>query len=454
MDQLFNGGGSVAYQSNNGSDPLLSEFQLTCSTNCGPGNAGTGKPYADSFGWISHTYDTPYLDVGCATQNYIEAELNENSSWANKTLGLPETTDPSNALGFEDPQVFVPGNHSGFADLVPGNPATVDPPIVDTDLTTSSTTGGTLAAGTYEYAIADQFTNSSTAGLSQADVTPPVDIATGTTNSISISWQSICHAADYVIYRGYSSAQNATTGFTWTQLPAAAGSTAGEDGTVSPLLSDVAGQQLRRPDLDDGRHRRRRGRAEVHGHRGCGHRRFGTPDHRECGRVALGAEPVLHSGAPGRGHHRGRRRRVEAVPRSFHRRVRLRSLLHRSRVPGGRDVPRGHGAGGATPPDQHLLQRLDRLPGLNEYQSIYGAGGTDPDTAVCPTGTCTWSNVVDQVVGQMFQYMMNNDPRPSYVHQTNIMGSPPAGVGGDERSSAVDLRAAAQRGVRRAGGYR
>ena len=28
------------------------------------------------FGWISHTWDHPNIDEGCATQNYIEAELN------------------------------------------------------------------------------------------------------------------------------------------------------------------------------------------------------------------------------------------------------------------------------------------------------------------------------------------------------------------------------------------
>ena len=83
MDQLFNMGGTAAYQADNGgTDPLLAAFQATCSSNCGPGNAEAGKPYADSFGWLSHTYDTPYLDVGCATQNYIEAELNENTSAA------------------------------------------------------------------------------------------------------------------------------------------------------------------------------------------------------------------------------------------------------------------------------------------------------------------------------------------------------------------------------------
>ncbi len=196
MDQLFNMGGSAVYQADNGgTDPLLAAFQGTCSSNCGSGNAGAGKPYADSFGWIGHTYDTPYLDVGCATQNYIEAELNENTNVAHEAiggtagtggLGLAETTDPSLSLGYEDGQVFVPGNHSGFADLVPGNPATVDPPQLDTDLTTVSTTGGALPAGTYEYAVTDQFTNSSTAGQSAASVTSPIDVATGTTNEITL----------------------------------------------------------------------------------------------------------------------------------------------------------------------------------------------------------------------------------------------------------------------------
>ena len=59
--------------------------------------------------------------------------------------------DVANAYGTYNPQVFVPGNHSGFADLAPGTPATVDPP--DLDEATASTTGGTLPAGTYEYAV-------------------------------------------------------------------------------------------------------------------------------------------------------------------------------------------------------------------------------------------------------------------------------------------------------------
>ena len=182
LDQLFNYGGTVEYQDGEldlpgepascdtgttptgtcGPDPLLAEFQAT--------DPATGKPYADDFGWLSHTFDTPYLDVGCATQDYIEAELNENTTDVTAApgttpgtggLGLPEqtiatgATDVTNPLGTYNPQVFVPGNHSGFADLDPGTPATVDPP--DLDLADTSATGGSLASGTYEYAVTDQF---------------------------------------------------------------------------------------------------------------------------------------------------------------------------------------------------------------------------------------------------------------------------------------------------------
>jgi hypothetical protein len=61
---------------------------------------------------------------------------------------------------------------------------------------------------------------------------------------------------------------------------------------------------------------------------------------------------------------------------------------------------------------------------LDEYQTLYD------NTSVCNDTTCTWSDVINQVVSGMWGYMMANDPRPSYVHQTNIMGAPPAGSEG------------------------
>jgi hypothetical protein len=428
LDQLFNMGGSAAYQADNGgTDPLLAAFQATCASNCGPDNTGAGKPYADSFGWISHTYDTPYLDVGCATQNYIEAELNENTNVAHEAIGVPagrgglglaETTDPSLSLGYEDAQVFVPGNHSGFADLVPGNPATVDPPELDTDQTTVSTTGGTLPAGTYEYAVTDQFTNSATAGQSAASVTPPIDVATGTTNTISISWQAICHAADYVVYRGYAATQNATSGFTWIRLPAAAGSAFGAMSTPFEPTSANTNNPASTSDVTGG----------------------GEPELTYSDTGATGAATTEPSTSAENAVESPWEQNEWFIPALAAVGITAIGDDASKPYPNPPDTQFGIGTGytgSEYPASSTFLEGSARVvprhpvniyynagtdaQELDEYQTLYPAG-----SFACPT-TCAFRDVITQVVSGLFGNLMANDPRPSYVHQTNIIGSPPAG---------------------------
>ena len=125
-----------------GTDPLLAEFQKT--------DPATGKPYTQDFGWLNHTWDHAYLDAGCATQNYIEAELNAEHELRSTSapgattgtggLGLTASTDPSQPYGTENPHAFVPGGHSGLADLVMGMHDAVDPPTID-DATPNATGG-------------------------------------------------------------------------------------------------------------------------------------------------------------------------------------------------------------------------------------------------------------------------------------------------------------------------
>ena len=447
MDQLFNMGGTAAYQSDNsGPDPLLAAFQASCtldpnaSDGCGPGNAGAGKSYANSFGWISHTYDTPYLDVGCATQNYIEAELNENSDVAAESgsggtggLGLTEDNTGTTALGAEDPHVFVPGNHSGFADLVPGNPATVDPPILDA-ATAGAASSGTLAAGYYEYAVSDQFVNSSTAGQSSADVVAvPTEVPAD--GSVTLTWQDIPHAADYVIYRGY----NATTAagpFTWTQLAPAADSTTGEIGAVStpfdPTSADT-NNPTSTTNVTNG----------------------GEPEETftDTGTTAACATTCPTPPTTQNATESPWEQNEWFGPALAEVGITAVGDDGSKPYPDPANVEFGIGTsytGAEYPADSTFVvpgtsaQVVPRHPiniyynastdyeELNEYQSIYGSNGSTPDTSVCPTGTCTWSNVVNQVVSGMFGFMMDNDPRPSYVHQTNIMGSPPAGSEGTD----------------------
>jgi hypothetical protein len=448
LDQLFNFGSTVTYAN---SPAVLAAFQANCASNCGPGDAETGKPYADSFGWISHTYDTPYLDVGCATQNYIEAELNQNTSSIAAPPGAPGagglglTMDDNGTTplgGTEDPHVFVPGNHSGFANLVPGTPATVDPPILDS-ATPGTDATATLPAGTYEYAIADQFTDGAptsdttpnATGLSGADISAPITVTAG--QSVALSWQAICHASDYVIWRGYEAP--AATSYTWTQLaPATTGygtvstpfsASSSNTGNPATTTSVTGGGELPQTYTDTGA-----ATAEAGG--------LTTPPTEQNALESPWEQnqyfiPALENALPGG---------ITAVGDD--------ASKPYPTDPGdqfGYGTPvtvSGTGSSttcapvactpaGATFLEGTSAQVVPRHPInvfyntstdyqlLNEYQSIYGS-----DASVCAATGCTWANVIDQNVSGMFQFMMANDPRPSYVHQTNIMGTAPAGSEG------------------------
>ena len=48
-------------------------------------------------------------------------------------------------------------------------------------------------------------------------------------------------------------------------------------------------------------------------------------------------------------------------------------------------------------------------------------------TNTCLTAPATFADIVNSVVSGMLQNMLSNNPEPTYVHQTNIMGSPPPG---------------------------
>jgi IPT/TIG domain/Immunoglobulin I-set domain len=419
MEQLFNGGGSVEYQENHsGTDPVLAEFQKT--------DPATGKPYADAFGWLSHTYDTPYLDVGCATQDYIEAELNENTSWAAAApgttpgtggLGLSETTEPGLALGVENPHVFVPGNHSGFADLVPGNPATVDPP--DLDPSTVNASGGTLPAGTYQYAVTDQFTDSPSAGQSEAYLTEPLAVEAG--GSVKLEWESICHAADYLIYREVAGSNDWSLIGTVATPQSATLPDNSSGNPVSESTTNVSGEGEQQQSFTDS------GAAGIEQPAG-----WTPPSTENAVESAWEQNPYFIPALEAVGITDVGDDASKAYP----------------------DPPEtlfGIGVnftGGEYAPGETFLdgtaQVVPRHPiniyynastesqEVDEYNTLYlppalGGECVASSATTCETKPANFAEIVNSVVSGMFQNMMNNDPRPSYVHQTNIMGQPPAG---------------------------
>ena len=53
----------------------------------------------------------------------------------------------------------------------------------------------------------------------------------------------------------------------------------------------------------------------------------------------------------------------------------------------------------------------------------HGGHCSNSATTTCSTTPFTFQQIVDSVVAGMFTNMVSNDARPTYVHQTNIMGA-------------------------------
>ncbi len=387
IDMLFNGGGSVQYQTeHSGSDPLLSEFQKLKS----------------SFGWISHTWDHPNIDVGCATQSYIEAELNENNSWAASSLGLGHEHNPTAALGNDNPSVIITGEHSGLANLLPGNPGVVDPPDLDG---AEAAEGGTLPAGSYVYAVTDDFVAGG--GQSSASVSAPVTI-TGS-GSVTLSWGAVCHAAEFKIYREAAGSNewqliatipppSSAPPNSWFGNPAAntdvTGGGAlqqtytdtGASGTPSPeppaVNEAVESPYPQNPNL-------------IPAFAGTGIQYFGSD----------ASKPYPNPSIAGS--------TTEAYP-------------------AGSTFTDGTGQAIPRYPTNIYYNVSTEAQEVDEFNALYtpvaqGGKCVASATTTCETSPATFAGVVSDVDTNMFQHVMGNDPRPHYFHQPNIMGSPPPG---------------------------
>ena len=427
MDQLFNYASSIAAQSGDltydgaptgtvTSDPLTAAFQAT--------DPATNKPYTDDFGWISHTYDTPYMDVGCATQNYIEAELNENTSSIAAApgatagtggLGLASSTDDSLSYGYQDPQVFVPGNHSGFADLVPGNPATVDPPDLDTS-TAASTTGGKLAAGTYEYAVTDQFNGSDSPSTDQSSayVTAPIAVS-GSDNSVTLTWQSICHAANYLVYRAASPYTS------WSLVgnlatPASATLPDNSSGNPTSTTDVTGGGELEQTFTDTGAAGTPAGFTTPPVQENAVEKPWEQNPYFVPAMEAVGITAVGDDAS-------------KTYPNPPTDEFGIGASYTGATYPAGSTFVDGTAQVVPRHPINIYYNNSTEAQAVDEYNTLYlppSLGGQcDTSTTVCLTAPATFQDIVNQVVSQMFTFMLSNNPEPSYVHQTNLMGAPP-----------------------------
>ena len=406
IDFAFNGGGA------NNATGFVSQFKAI--------DPATNQPYANSFGWINHTYDHPNLDDGCATQNLIQNEISQNLSWVQTNLGLVSSTAPPSTAGYINPSELVTGEHSGLANLIPGNPGTLDSP--DAPTVTGSATGGTLPAGTYEYVVAAQFTNSSSAGQSPSTISGQVLLA-GTASSATLTWPAVCHAADYVVYRGFVTGTAPNTTVTWTALPAYAPTSwtvPGTTTTATTAFGDTGANDVTFP--DPGSTPNATTSATLP-----------TSDTAVEGPYDQNPNLVNAFAAPGIG--------IKAFGSDASKPYPNPANQVFAPEPAGTTYASATTPAGATFTDGGA-QAVPRYPTniyynvstaaeeVSEYNYIY----LPPHCVNTATNTCLTTGVTDvsqiyaSVDQNMFSHMMGNDPRPHYFHQTNLIGGSSTGL--------------------------
>jgi hypothetical protein len=473
IDMLFNGGGSVAVADGDslvgagdggsggtgstgtsggtgtGTDPLLAAFTGT--------DPATGKPYTDDFGWISHTWDHPNIDEGCATQNYIEAELNQNNTWGTTAasggnpltagLGLTASTDPTDALGNDNPQVVITGEHSGLANLLPGNPGQVDPPSLDTVAigAAAGTFGaaGDAAAGEYVYGVTDEFNSAAPGatpvdgtGQSAASVSDPVTVAAG--QSVDLTWGAVCHAGNYIVYRAPYTAPvaPATVGTigAWTELGSVAANTTTDftNPTGNSTTNTAGGGAIEKSFTDTG------AAGTATGSTGEPTATSIPASEGAAVESAYEQNPVLDAAFAAIDGGKGIKYFGADASKPYP-------------VPGDTSFATGSYTGaeatsGATFSDAGATG-IPRYPTniyynvstnaqeVDEYETLYDSPTCTPIAGVTtcnPAGTAfTIGDIVASVDSGMFSHMMGNDPRPTYFHQTNLMSQTTGTVNGE-----------------------
>jgi len=420
LDMLFNWQGTDAVQQASVTDPLLAEFQKTDPAN--------GKSYSSDFGWLNHTYDHAYLDAGCAPLNYIQAELNENVNKATAPKGatagtgglaLPLSSDPAQALGTLDPHTFVPGGHSGLANLVPGAAGAVDPPNIETAV---ASTGGNIPSGSYQYAVTDQFNgaDATAADESSASVTDPLNVPAN--GKVTITFPAVCHAGNYRVYREQVGA--ATWSFVGNlSTPPSSTLPDAQFGNPTSLTDVTNGGPLTQTFVDTA---------------ASGTSAFTTPpttenaleqpwEQNQYFTAALTAAGITAVGADA----------SKPYPNPADNQFGIGVPAPTTVFPAAAPFPISNTAGAAQAVPRHptniFYNNSTEAQALDEYNTLYvdvAGGGECVDTLVttCLTEPATLSDIVDSVVTGMFANVVNNDPRPTFVHQSNIMGTAPATI--------------------------
>jgi hypothetical protein len=373
LDFAFNGGGSQLWldqvnadesaANDTATDPLVTAIQA----------------HKSAFGFVNHTFDHPNID--CSSASFIAKEVTDNNAWA-AAHGIPT-----------DAREVVTGEHSGLANSRPGNPGTIDPPSID-EAQPGTTPAGGVPVGTYDYAL----TARSAAGESTGSIVPGIAVATAG-GSVVVSFNAVCHAVGYTLYRSAAGAGD------WSVVGTLARSETAttDDGTTPLTLTITDGQAA--------------GTA-------------GAPP--AANGAALAPYPQNPNSLSG----------LSSAGIGFVATDASKTYPVDPANVAGAQWPQGSTFTEGTPPSS--LQTVPRYPSnvyynvsrqgqqLDEYNWIYVApangGGCVPvpQVTTCRTTPATWSEYVASENTIMFRHLMGNDPRPHFVHQSNLAGYNPA----------------------------
>jgi hypothetical protein len=355
LDMVFNGAGNV--QNGGASDPLLTALKA---------NKG-------AFRWINHTYEHPNLD--CSTQSYIANQINQNTTWATAN-GFGDAVDKTE---------LVTGEHSGLANLVPGNPGTIDPPTLDD--AGAGTGAGTLAAGTYEYGVSAHTAK----GETPASTT---NVTVGANATVTVQWGAVCHATSYDVYRRTPAGTGA-----WTKVNAAPiaqpAAPATDTGAATVAFTDTgaAGTAASPPAANT---------ATVDPY-GQNPNLLG----------ALTSTAVKYAGSDA----------SKPYPQTP-------TNVGSPQYPAGTTFFQGDVQAVPRYPTNVYYNAAAQEQQLDEYNWIYVADnpattaieGNCQASAVttCRSAPATWDQYIASEASIMFRHVVGNDPRPHYFHQTNI----------------------------------
>jgi hypothetical protein len=357
LDMVFNGGGSEQYAADNGSDPLAAAFRNTS--------------VRSAFGYVNHTYD--HANIDCSTASFVTREITDNVAWANRH-SLPITASE-----------VVTGEHSGLANARPGNPGTIDPPTLDDVLPGA---GGAIPAGTYDYAV----TAHSAAGETTGSETDGIAVAAN--GSAAVSFNAICHATGYDVYRRPS-------GGAWARVAHLDRSpTAPTDDGRNPItltVTDAAATGTA---------------AAPPAANGAALAPYGQNPNFLSGVTAAGVTDVASDASKG----------YPSVPTDI------------TSPPLAAGASFFEGGVQAVPryPSNVYYNASRQGQQLDEYNWIYvdpaHGGGCVPieNVTTCRTAPATWAEYVGSENRIMFGHVVGNDPRPHFFHQSNLADYNPA----------------------------